>query len=547
VADYDVNDVASVGYIGDIPGWQLPPEAWTFAENVRIQNDNVGVGASWSSIIDTSIVDNASPWIIQAIRTPDNQQWLTYASLSDIYGFDGINIANISGPSAPYGTAFGYEWVITQLSGVPIYTNNRKPPQYWTSLSLSSDCADLPDWTASLGNAATCRSIRAFGPYLVALNVTLGVGGAANVVGTPEATAVVAHPHGVIWSHPADPGHMPASWNFADPTKDAGFNELNDADAGVIVDGLPLRSNFYIYKENATWVMRLVGGQYVMQFDPFLLQSGIMAAHCAALTGDGKFHFVATADDVIIHDGVSAKSLLDQRTRRTLFNRIDVSGYRMCHVFAVPSQREMWFAYPESGASQITRALVWNYSGGGDGVLYESVFPYPSAAVSEVAVAGTAWDAAVGAWDDETDIWDANARRQTVIADPYGKQVLQMDLSLRRDSVPFMVTLRREGLSFLGKRRGGEPLVDFKQRKFIRRIWPKMTNAPCQIRVGYTDTVDGATLWSSAVNFDPATQVYADFISSGREAPSVEFSWNSADGLGKLYGYKLEVFPAGRF
>jgi hypothetical protein len=544
--DYDVNDVASVGYIADIPGYQLPPEAWTFAENARLLNDSAGTGASWNQIFSTAGVDNASPIALQSVRTAANAQWVTYASLDQLYGWDNTNIANVSGPSAPYGTTNPWEWVGTQLAGIPIWTNNKKPPQYWTGIDLTMKYADLPSWTADLGSSASCRSLRAFGPYLVALNVTLGPGGNANA----SLASPVQHKHGVVWSHPADPGTMPASWNYADPTRDAGFNELNDADAGVVIDGLPLKASFYIYKESSTWVMRIVGGQYIMQFDPFLLQSGILAAHCAALTGDGKYHFVVTGDDVIIHDGTTPTSLLDKRARKALFNRISIAGVPMSHVFAVPTQREMWFCYAEQGASSITRALIWNYSGGGSGVLYESVFPYVAGAIADVAsTQPPPWDSDVKTWDFNTNLWDMSARRRTIVADPIGKQVLELDYGTTRDGVAYVTTLQREALSFIAHRRlpMWDPLMDFKQRKFVRRIWPKMSGAPCNIRIGFCDTVGGSTVWGQSQSFDPNSQVYADFTVSGREAPSIEFTWKSSDGIGQLFGYKLEIFPAGTF
>jgi len=143
--DYDVNDVASVGYIADIPGYQLPPEAWTFAENARLLNDSAGTGASWNQIFSTAGVDNASPVALQSVRTAANAQWVTYASLDQLYAWDNTNVANVSGPSAPYGTTNPWEWVGTQLTGIPIWTNNRKPPQYWTGIDLTMKYADLPN------------------------------------------------------------------------------------------------------------------------------------------------------------------------------------------------------------------------------------------------------------------------------------------------------------------------------------------------------------------------------------------------------------------
>lgn len=528
--DYDVNDLASVGLILDVPSYQLPPEAWTGAENVRLIDDGITKGATWATLLDTSA---AAPYYVQAVRTSALAQWLVYCDLNSVYAWDGTSVADITGPSAPYATVNGYDWVGTTLAGIPVLTNNVKPPQYWTNLNLASDLADLPGWTAALGANSYCRSIRAFGPYLVAMNVTI---------------AATTHQHAVLWSHPADPGTVPASWDYTDPTKDAGLTELSDADAGSIIDGLPLRGVFVVYKENATWLMRLVGGQYIMQFDPFLIASGILAPHCAALTGDGKYHFVATGDDIIIHDGVTAKSILDRRVRRTIFNRIDVSNYNACFCFANPQKREMWFAYPETGNTTPTRALVWNYGAGvgTDGVLYESTFTYRSACVGDILSASETWDADTDTWDSTSDVWDASSRRQAILADAAGLRLLQMDSGSQRVSSDFTATLTREDLGFLGQRRSGQPVVDWKARKFIRRVWIKAEGGLLRVRVGFRNTIDGTLTYSIPQDFDPTTQMYLDFTVSGRAAPSVEFSWVGAQ-TGTLYGFTLEVFPAGRF
>lgn len=532
MVDYSVNDVASLGLVLDVPSYQLPPEAWSTAENVRIFDDGVTKGATWEQLLDTSGIPTG-PVYIQAIRTSSLAQWLIFGSKTQFYAWDGTSIANITNLPGPYNTVNDYDWVGTELAGIPVLTNNIDVPQYWTSLSLAADLDDVPQWTADLGANSTCRAIRAFGNYLVALNVTI---------------AGTAHPHGVLWSHPADPGTMPASWDYTDPTRDAGLNELSDAAAGSIVDGLPLKSLFVIYKENATWLMRLVGGQFIMQFDPFLISSGILAPHCAALTGDGKFHFVATGDDIIIHDGISAKSILDRRMRRSIFNRIDVSNYNACHVFAVPTKREMWFAYPEIGSATVTRALIWNYGAGvgPDGVLYESAFTYPSAAVADVISEGEEWDADLDTWESTADIWDASARRRTLLADPTGQQILEMDIGDTRAGSTFTGTLTREDLSFLDRRRAsGEPLLNFRDRKFIRRVWPKMEGGTCKIRVGVRDVPAGTMSWTPQQDFDPTSQSYLDFTVSGRGTPAIDFQWTSDPGT--LYGYTLEIMSAGRF
>jgi hypothetical protein len=535
--DLDINDVASIGLIQDIPGYQLPPEGWTTATDVRLVDDGISTGATWSQILNTS---PASPWYIQAVRTPSQGQWYVYASLTDLFAWDQTTVANVSKSVSGYTTTNGWDWNGTQLAGIPVLTNNKDVPQYWTGINLASKFADVPGWVAVFGAGGTCKSIRAFGPYLVALNVSIGG---------------VQHVHGVAWSHPADPGTMPISWDYTDTTKDAGFTELTDAAAGQVIDGLPLRNMLVVYKEQSTWIMRLIGGQYIMQFDPFLLATGILTEHCVALTGDGKYHFVATNDDIIIHDGVSTTSLLDRRMRRALFNRISTTAYVMSHCFAVPSKREMWFAYPENGQGAVSRALVWSYGAGTapNGVLYECVFNFPSATIGDLVSQTDTWASDTEPWNVAIEPWSSSDRLRTIMVDPSGKRLLEMDAGTLRAGATFTPIVQRLGVSLIGNRRSsiglagvaGEPVVDFRTRKFIRRIWPKAEGGLLGVRLGFATFPSGAVTWSAQQTFDPASQSYLDFTVSGREAPSVEFTWIGNPAT--LYGYTLEVATAGRF
>src|SRR6185436_15677148 len=153
-----------------------------------------------------------------------------------------------------------------------------------------------------------------------------------------------------------------------------------------------------------------------------------------------KYHFVATADDVIIHDGVTQKSVCNRRMRRTVFNQIDINAFAACFVFSVPNQREMWFVYPESGASNVTRALIWRYGDNGDGVLSESEFAFNSATLGDTPTVAETWDTDTSLWSTTTDIWDTSAKRKVVLADAVGKQLLQMDLTTQRDGNAFTAT-----------------------------------------------------------------------------------------------------------
>lgn len=528
MTDVEVSDLTAVGLVLDVPGYQLPPEAFTVATNMQATLDGWQKGPSWAQVLDTDTVD---PLWIFSVRDGASS-WLLYGDLASVYAWDQQNAAaDISGTT--YTTYTGAHWNGCLLAGTPILSNGAEAPQYWSTLNTAQPLQDLPNWTSDLGANSFCKAIRAFAPYLVALSPT--------IAGTP-------YPHGVLWSHPADPGTMPASWDYTDPERDAGLVELADADAGGVQDGLQLRDQFIVYKTTSTHRMRQVGGEYIMQIDPFLSTSGILANRCVALTGDGRYHFVATTDDIIVHDGASVLSVVDKKVRRTIFNAIDSSYYYNSFVFSNPTKREMYFAYPENGSEFPTRALIWNYgTGANGGIVSETEFTGVGATLADLLDISRTWADLTETWDELTNVWDVSTRNQVVFASgATGNRLSVFDQSGKRNTAAYTGTLTREGLSIIGRRRSGEPIVDFRSRKFVRRIWPKVEGGPVYVRLGYTDTVAGTVTWAAQKLFDPSTMMYVDFALSGRTAPCVEFSFASSQTT-RIYGYTIEVTRAGRF
>lgn len=538
MAEIDVNDLASVGVIQDIPGYQLPPEAFTTGLNIRIENDAIVRGPAWTQVFGAL---SGAPYFAMGVRDIAGVFYYLYASLTSVYATDQSNHASVSGPSSPYAPAHGADWNGTFFGGIPVLTDGNKPPQYWPAVALATPLSDIPAWTSDLGAGAFCKAIRAFGPQLVAISPYIP--GTGNLV------------HGILWSHSADPGTMPTSWAYGDPTKDAGLTQLPDGEAGPLVDAQMLRGIMMLYKQGSTWTMRRVGGEFIFQFDPFLVTSGILTPRCVCLTGDGKYHFVVTQDDVIVHDGNTARSVIDKRNKKYFFSALDSIAYYTTFVFAHPSKKEMWICYPSSGSTVPNKALVWNYgSGGENGIWYEQDCPFQCAVQGDLAGASETWDADTDTWDTTTDTWDTSIPRQMLVGDPAVSKIFNLDSGTQRNGVDFTGTIQRLGLSIppnrrvpvgAGRRESGAPLVDWSSRKFIKRIWPKVQEGSVNIRLGFTDMINGATTWQAAQSFDPTNKMFLDFAFSGRGAPAIEFTVEQ--GSPKIYGYKIELDYSGRF
>jgi len=517
--DVEINDVAVLGVIKDQPAHQLAPEAWTTAENMRFQD-----GAAQKLLGDSQVFGSPTiqPHFAMPVRTPTGTMW-PYASLAKIHVWDGATHTDITRTvGGDYTAANTREWNGTVFGGIAIFNNGVDLPQFWATPTAGTKMANLTNFPAN----ERVKIMRSLGSYLVGFYVI---------------DSGTHFGHMVHWSHKAAPGTIPTSWDHTNPAVDAGRSELPDVDSGLITDALALRGEMMIYKESATWKMRFIGGRFVFGFSSVFDTSGILAPRCAALTADGTKHVVATQDDIISHNGNVATSVLTKRWRKTLFSRIDPVGYVNSFMMSNPIANEMWFCYPENGQTNPSRALIWNYKEGG---ISEAPVTHRNWAIGDVTgVSDVVFDADSGTYDSlgPLDVYDNIQRRKVILLDPTNSKFYQLDSGLTRHGTQFSGVLQRLALSVIGQKRDGGWIVDLKKKRLVTRIWPKVRGGPVDVRVGFQELPDGSVTWQSSKTFDPLTQRFLDFTTSG-VLPALEFS---SLNVFTVDGYKIEVVPLG--
>jgi hypothetical protein len=524
--DIDINDLATLGVVNDVKPYMLPPEALTLALNVRYRDKALESLLGWEQVFGTPGV---APHFLMPIVTTATRYWL-YSSLAKIYVYDGIAHADITrAAGGDYAAVNTADWNGTILGGIPIFNNGTDVPQFRANMTAGTKFANLTNWPAT----TRAKVIRAFGPYLMAFNVT---------------EAGVAKPHMIIWSHPADPGSIPVSWDYTDPTRDTGNKDLEDVNSGVILDALPLQSTMFIYKGTSTWRANIIGGRFIFDFKTFLETSGILAARCVALTGDGTRHCVVTQDDMIWHNGNRVVSILNDRQRTKLFAEMDTVNYANSFLFCNPLASEMWFCYPTSGNTQPNKALIWNYKEGGEkGVIsFADGITFRNAAIGDVeGDSSELWSDGLDDWSEDTGPWSEFTRRRVVLAGTDATKFYNMDRGSTRDGVAFTQTVQREGLAIVGRKRSGEWIVDHQVRKMFQRLWPKVSGAAVNIRLGSQELVDGPISWGPTVVFDPATSRVSDNDPISGAALAWEVSTSSKSW--RFDGYKATIAPLGQF
>lgn len=335
-----VPNCGAVGVNQDLSVHDLPINAWTDASNIRFLDGYVNQFLGHSQAYGTpSVVPyHVLPVIISGVR-----YWI-YASLTKIFTTTitaGAAVhTDLTRSSGGNYAATANSWTSTILGGIPIMNpgNTVDPPQQW-DLNTANNFQALSNWPSN----TYCKSMRAYKNFLIALNVT---------------KTSTNYPYMVKWSHPADPGAVPSSWDHTDATKDAGEFDLAEG-YDQIIDGLALRDSFIVYKENSVWRLDFTGGAYVIRNSKVMGTSGAMNRNCIVEV-DG-FHVVLTTNDIVIHDGVQANSVLDKTTRRWLFKNLDVDQAYQSFVFKNPFFNEVYICFASIGQTIPGTAIVYNY------------------------------------------------------------------------------------------------------------------------------------------------------------------------------------------
>lgn len=506
----------------DLSASDLPEGTVTDASNVRFREGYAELFLGQAKAYETLPVGFA-PISAFPVRIGADRYWIV-ASQTKVYAVTGspavwTNITRqTAGVDVNYAASLDTLWNGGVLNGVPILNNGVDQPQVWSPVATGTKLVALTAWPGT----ATARVFRMFRNFGFALDVTKS--------GT-------RFPHRVKWSHPADPGAVPPSWDEADATKDAG--EFDLPGAGYLVDALPLRQSLIIYKENSTHMANFAGAPYIFNFQELFSDSGMLSADCAVEV-EGS-HVVLTASDVIRHDGSSKQSILDKQTRRWLFQNIDSTHYDRCFVTKNVYFNEVLVCFPELGQTSCTKALVYNYRDGT--VSFRALPNVTSGNTGLVDVsAGNTIDSKTQPIDTYLNSFDENEfgaqLERTVLCTPSTPALVLVDSGTQFFDAFISAFMERTGISM------GQP----NQVKTISRVKPRF-RAPqgtvIVFRVGGHMDLYGAVTWSDPVSFVVGVDVSADAFATGlflayRIESSTAYQW-------RLDGMDFEFRPRGRY
>lgn len=487
-------DLGRYGVVTDKNPLLMPPESWSACNNVRFTENGVETIFGFAQVMGTPSV---VPEFVMHVPATAGSLWL-YFSLTQAFAYESATHVEVTRLSSNYNATAGREWGGTIFGGIPIINNFEDIPQYWPTLSSAVELDDLPNWPATL----RARRIVGFGPYAVALHLL------------DDTTLLESS---LQWSHKADPGSVPSSWDITDPTVDAGRTHLTDAEGGALLDGVPLGNRLVLYKENSTHLMRFVGGQDIMGFDLLLERSGILAARCACSYNNGTRHFVVTANGVITHAGTKeVQPIADEKIRREIFDNIDQENFPNSFCFEDDANDEIVFAYPTSGNEYPNRAAVYNYGKSENNWSFKD---WRGESVSQGNLSDTTeiiWNDATIPWDEFEGTWQSEARYQLIASSRSETKLYVLNTGYEFDGLATQSFIERTALAIDGINRDKTPRASQTSQKQIKRLWPVAEgDVTMTVRVGSQDVSGGPVTYEPSVVFDPATDKYVDRVAVG--------------------------------
>lgn len=501
----NIDEVGDVGLILDAPAHTLPPNAWSAGDNIRFFEGKILKIKGQTAVFGTPPV---APHYVAPWKTATQDRWI-YAGVDKIY----YTFNSVHTDITRYTTTAGDNdytantrpvWTGGNLHGVPILNHDGQSdvPQQWDNTLVRMK--DLDNWPAS----TYCKVMRPFQNFLIALNIRKGASD---------------YPYTVKWSTPADPGTVPASWDETDPTVLAGEQTLAQT-GGFLIDCRPLAGQNIIYKADAIWSMKFAGSQYVFNFSEVSSTIGALSTDC--IVEFYRQHFVVGNSDIVLFDGVQAKSVANKKIRKWFFNSLHPSYFDKTIVTVNYPSREVWIGYVEAGSTStyITRVLIWNWD----------TNTWSTKAVPEIAhfnfgrviSSGVeTYDGVSGAFESDFGLFDSGTfgsptELQLLLAKPYAtNELLIGDQGYDDRGTAFTSFVERTGLAVSGQSHDGSITIDPASVKFVRSVYPKLT-APSavtvRISVGMQETLDGAVTWDGPHDFVVGTDVKVDVAISGK-------------------------------
>lgn len=468
------------------------PQAFTFGQNVRLRNRKVMplLGAQALTVPPAF----EARWVAAGFSA--TTPLILLAGQGKVFTLSGGSYVDITNVGGDYTENAQGRYTLELFDGLPIINNGIEVPQVWSPPLPATKLVDLPNWPA----AYRCQSLRSFMSHLIALNVTK--------------TSTV-YPHLVAWSHPAEPGAVPTSWDITDPTLDAGEFTLADTDAGAIVDGIKFGTQFLILKESAVHAMRFVGGVNRFRVDGVTASYGLFAKDSLrAVPARKGIVFWVDQTALVAYDGNEFGFPFAGKLEDYFFDALDST--RKNEIFAVVNRavNELQVFFPTENSRGCEQALVWNYKENTTTLRTSVGIAYAAAVIAD-NLSALISGADLGVPYSEEVLHAENIGFQREVAAGREQIVLEVRPALVEDTGEAFVQdvaithygqspqayVERLSLPVSNYMRQ-EYVLDFTRRKIISEVWPHITLGAVDVEIGVQESQQDTIVWSAPMRFN---------------------------------------------
>ena len=510
------------GIVKDVLSYDLADNAWTDGENVRFFAGGVEKIRGDTDALSTTPV--VIPYYAQSFVVGAQTVW-SWFGFDSIFVTNGTTVSDLS-KLGGYSTDTGHGWTGGVLKGVSMATNGVDPPQKWLpDPSLQLNYADLLyDFSASTTWAdasVSAQLLRTHGDYAIAMDTTENG---------------VRNRRRVWWSNAAEALTEPSTWDYSKPAFDAGFVDLDDT-FSPIVDGVPLRDSFLIYKEDSVYRMYFVPNNDVFNFKRLFSSFGALSRHCAQ-PFFGK-HLVATNEDIIVHDGTQTQSILHGRLLKWYSATLDPTYANQSFVAVNLPKKEVWICIPEAGVINPSLAIIWSWED--NSITFRDLHNAVYGTSGKIGgVTGTSFDSVSGTFDDDAGPFDQSVSKQT------SNRLCLFTLNSDMLAVDSGERFQDTGKMTAYVEKAGMPLEDRDRFKFVKAIYPRIEGSigsKIQVWVGAQNTV-GEKIRYKKYTFSigdnkVGCRVTGRYIAVRFQTEDVGFPW-------RLQGFDIEYELGGR-
>lgn len=380
----DIGKLDLGGVNKDTPAYRLAPNEFNHVLNVDFENRGIVPAVKEQGVF---VGVEGNPVYLEEVEGAGGVFNFVYFLTNRAFVWSGGAFYEITNETGMGSSSDLNRWNGGFFHGWWIWTNGDSAPQKWNPQNTFSKFQDLDNWPSTI-------RVRFIRPYL---NFLVGFSYTSTESGFSKQT--------VYWSDQADPGTLP-SWDLTDPTKSAGVYTLT-ADSDPIEGAAELRGEMFIYKRSSIWVMRYIGGTFVMNFAPRFSERGLLNSRCiVALEGA---HFCIDRAGFYIHNGVSIDPIGEGVIWDYFSDQLSEENLSSVFMEYEEAKNRIWIFYSTEGALFADRVLIYD--------LRNRTWTFRSVQQASCAVRGTMkslgssapWDQFYAAWSEDTLSWGTDS------------------------------------------------------------------------------------------------------------------------------------------